>query len=204
MFCRSLFVLLYFFYWPLCSMSLFDIRILITPLTSSNSSCIRFIINDIPTKYRHTIHNYVIFCVFTFRVPCGGVRYYFRNNKTLCSVRLYPRLSVGGAWLICVICACLRIVVSNTYCVVFFLRLVYPMLPVSLDCQFLIAPSVFSNVYLSVSLDCQFLIAPSVFSNVYLSVSLDCQFLIAPSVFSNVSLTFVLASTLSDSLLKRF
>ena len=27
------------------------------------------------------------------------------------------------------------------------LRLVYPMLPVSLDCQFLIAPSVFSNVY---------------------------------------------------------
>ena len=30
-----------------------------------------------------------------------------------------------------------------------FLRLVYPMLPVSLDCPFLIAPSVFSNVYLS-------------------------------------------------------
>ena len=30
------------------------------------------------------------------------------------------------------------------YCV--FLRLVYPMLPVSLDCPFFIAPSVFSNV----------------------------------------------------------
>jgi len=30
-----------------------------------------------------------------------------------------------------------------------FLRLVYPMLPVSLDCLFLIAPSVFSNVYLA-------------------------------------------------------
>jgi hypothetical protein len=28
------------------------------------------------------------------------------------------------------------------------LRLVYPILPVSLDCSFLIAPSVFSNVYL--------------------------------------------------------
>jgi hypothetical protein len=47
-------------------------------------------------------------------------------------------------------------VVSNTYCVVLcfcsvFLLLVYPMLPVSLDCPFLIAPSVFSscNVYLS-------------------------------------------------------
>jgi len=37
-----------------------------------------------------------------------------------------------------------------TYCVVFcfvFLRLVCPMLPVSLDCLLLIAPSVFSNVY---------------------------------------------------------
>jgi hypothetical protein len=49
------------------------------------------------------------------------------------------------------------------------------MLPVSLDCPFLIALSVFSNVYLScvpyvaVSLDCPFLIALSVFSNVYLS-----------------------------------
>ena len=29
-----------------------------------------------------------------------------------------------------------------------FLRHVYPMLPVFLDCPFLIAPSVFSNVYL--------------------------------------------------------
>ena len=28
-----------------------------------------------------------------------------------------------------------------------FLCLVYPMLPVALDCPFLIAPSVFSNVY---------------------------------------------------------
>jgi hypothetical protein len=47
----------------------------------------------------------------------------------------------------------LYIVVSNTYCVVFcFVCLhlvVYPMLPVSLDCPFLIAPLVFSNVYLN-------------------------------------------------------
>jgi len=46
------------------------------------------------------------------------------------------------------------------------------MLPVSVDCPFLIAPSVFSNVkgqtMLPVSVDCPFLIAPSVFSNVYL------------------------------------
>jgi hypothetical protein len=32
MFCRSLFVLLYFFFWPLYCMFFFDIRILITPL----------------------------------------------------------------------------------------------------------------------------------------------------------------------------
>ena len=41
-----------------------------------------------------------------------------------------------------------------------FLRLVYPMLPVSLDCPFWIAPSVFYNVYLSCvlcTLCCQFL-----------------------------------------------
>ena len=61
----------------------------------------------------------------------------------------------------------------------------YPALPVSLDCPFLIAPSVSLTfifvlclVYpaLPVSLDCPFLIAPSVFSNVYFPVflCLDC------------------------------
>jgi hypothetical protein len=35
MFCRSLFVVLYFLYWPLCCLFFFDIR---TPLVSSNSS----------------------------------------------------------------------------------------------------------------------------------------------------------------------
>ena len=51
-----------------------------------------------------------------------------------------------GSCLIYVICVCLHKVMPNTYCVVFvfiFLRLVYPMFPVSLDCPFLIAPSVF-------------------------------------------------------------
>ena len=38
MFYSSLFVLLYFFFWPLCCLSFFDIRILITPFVSSNSS----------------------------------------------------------------------------------------------------------------------------------------------------------------------
>ena len=48
-----------------------------------------------------------------------------------------------------VICACLCKVVSNTYCVVFlFCLFSYLTLSVFLDCTFLIAPSVFSNVYL--------------------------------------------------------
>ena len=34
MFCRLLFVLFYFFFWPLCCLFFFDIRILITPLVS--------------------------------------------------------------------------------------------------------------------------------------------------------------------------
>jgi hypothetical protein len=52
----------------------------------------------------------------------------------------------------------LATVVYSTYCVVFFalvvfvLCLVYPMFPVSLECPFLIAPSVFSNVYLKLDL----------------------------------------------------
>ena len=89
-----------------------------------------------------------------------------------------------------------------------FLRLVYPMLSISLDCPFLIAPSVFSNVYLSVSLDCPFgcltficqflwivqFWLPLRLSNVYLSVSLDCAFLIAPLVFSNVYLSCILCT----------
>jgi hypothetical protein len=88
---------------------------------------------------------------------------------------------------------------------------VYPMLPVSLYCPFLIVPSVFSNVYLSCvlcTLCCQFLwivhfwlplrysltfICPC-FVYPMLPVSLYCPFLIAPSVFSNVYLSCVLCT----------
>jgi hypothetical protein len=56
----------------------------------------------------------------------------------------------------------------------FVLGLVYPMLPVSLDCPSLIAPSVFSNVYL-------FCLPSSwVLCTQVLPVFLNCPFLIAP------------------------
>ena len=96
----------------------------------------------------------------------------------------------------------------------YVLCLVYPMLPVSLDCSFLIAPSVFSNVYLLPTV-CLVSCVPNVtsiwivhswlplrFSLTFINylecvlclvypmlpVSLDCPFLISSSVFSNVYL----------------
>jgi len=68
-----------------------------------------------------------------------------------CSVRLCLQVFVGThLCLIYVICICLRVVVSNTYCVVFLLCFsssCVPYIASSLDCPFLIAPSVFSDVY---------------------------------------------------------
>jgi hypothetical protein len=60
-----------------------------------------------------------------------------------------------GSCPIYVICICFRILVFNTYWFVFLfccLCLVYLMLPVSLDCTFVIASSLFSNLYLSLNL----------------------------------------------------
>jgi hypothetical protein len=47
-----LFVLLFFFFWPLCCLSFFDLRIQITPLVSSNSSTL-WIISNFQTKVRN-------------------------------------------------------------------------------------------------------------------------------------------------------
>jgi hypothetical protein len=103
-------------------------------------------------------------------------------------------------------------VFSNVYC----LRLVCPMLPVSLDFHFWLPLrySLTFIVFVLCVLCCQFLwivhfvILPSVFSNVYclrhvylvLPVSLDCPFFIAPSVFSNVYCLRLVYPMLPDSL----
>jgi hypothetical protein len=51
----------------------------------------------------------------------------------------------------CLVCGFVHVLLCcGVLCFRFvFLRLVYPMFPVSLDCPFLIAPSIFSNVYLN-------------------------------------------------------
>ena len=71
--------------------------------------------------------------------------------------------------LIYVICVSLRIVGPNIYCVVFFILFfvfpfcfVYPMLPVSLDFSFLIAHSVFSNVYLQLESQYRYSLSKSI------------------------------------------
>ena len=55
-----------------------------------------------------------------------------------------------GSCLIYVSCLFAHSGVQHIFCFI-CLRLVYPVLPVSLDCPFSIAPSVFSNVYLRLS-----------------------------------------------------
>ena len=79
-----------------------------------------------------------ILCVFMLRFPNKNhVRFIFTFSCLQeCSCLIY------------IICVCLRIVVSNTYCVVFLFCLSSSMWPVSLDFSCFIAPSVFFNVYL--------------------------------------------------------
>ena len=88
---------------------------------------------------------FLIVVLITFRVPCCDVCYDFRI-KTRCSVRLYLQFVGVGMFLFTLF--------------VFACAWWYLKLPVSLYCAFLIAPSVFSNIYLSCvlcTLCCQFL-----------------------------------------------
>ena len=53
MFCRSLFVLLAFFFWPLCCL-FFDLRILINPLVSSNRK-VKKSVRNMTVRYKSDI-----------------------------------------------------------------------------------------------------------------------------------------------------
>ena len=90
----------------------------------------------------------LVFCVFllcfiTFSVPCCDVR-----DNICIKWCLYFQLFVGGVLSYLSYFFCLRIMVSKTYRAVIFvlfyfvLCLVYIVLPIFLDCPFLIAPSV--------------------------------------------------------------
>ena len=92
----------------------------------------------------------VLFCVFTFWVPCCDVYYDFFLKW--CSVRFYLQLFIAGLMsYLHYLCLFVHSGVKHILrCI--FLRLAHTMLPVSLDCPFLIAPSVFSNFYFIIML----------------------------------------------------
>ena len=70
------------------------------------------------------------------------VDFYYSNYTLRCYCIIYPDHNCFISFLQ---------LISYTCCVVYFvLCLVYPMLLVSLDCPFLIVPSVFSSVYLHI------------------------------------------------------
>jgi hypothetical protein len=68
MFCRSLFVLLYFFFWPLCCLFFFDIRILITPLISWNSS-FSLICSNIPAAPAFGVYLCIYISLRLYDIP---------------------------------------------------------------------------------------------------------------------------------------
>jgi hypothetical protein len=99
--------------------------------------------NDFNIEWKYSL--LILLCVFTFWVPNCDVRYDF-SIKTM-----FGSLIGGLMFYLRFLCLFAYSGAQHILCCVFalfFLRVVCPILPVSLDCQFLIAPSVFSNVCL--------------------------------------------------------
>ena len=105
----------------------------------------------------------VLLCVFTFWIPCCDVRYDFRIKTMFDSpfplvvcrrshvyLRYLCLLAYSGVQhILCCVFVLFFVILCSLCCqfLCVFRHLVYPMLPVSLDCPFLIVPSVFSIVY---------------------------------------------------------
>ena len=94
----------------------------------------------------------VLWCVFTLWVPCCDVGHKF-HIKTIIGSSLPPAIC-KAACLVFFIYAWLRIMMPDTFCVVFlfcFVRLVYLMLSVSLGCTFVVLSLryslTFTNIY---------------------------------------------------------
>ena len=87
---------------------------------------------------------------FAFLVLCCDVRYSFRI-KTMFGSSL-PPVVCRCAHVLFTLCLFAHSGVQHILCCVLclvFLHLVYHILPVSLDCPFLIAPSIFCTIYLN-------------------------------------------------------
>jgi hypothetical protein len=68
MLCRSLFVLLYFFFWPLCCLFFFSLWILITSLVSSNFYCNYIFFNSgiVAILLHAFVNNSILFFILLF------------------------------------------------------------------------------------------------------------------------------------------
>jgi hypothetical protein len=99
----------------------------------------------------------VWFAVSYYMSLCSEFRVMTSVTQEWCSVRVYLQLFVGGlmSYLRYLCLFAHSGVQSIMSCVFLCLCPVYPMLPVSLDCSFLIVPSLFYNVYLCVILTCR-------------------------------------------------
>ena len=83
---------LYFFFWALCCLFFFDIRILITPLVSSNSSSITLVIKKIKYAYYFRDRRTSIFCPSLYRF--GIFKRYFDSSLMLSSTYFSILISV--------------------------------------------------------------------------------------------------------------
>ena len=103
----------------------------------------------------HFFHFFCVapLCVFTIWVPCCDVRYDFRR-KTMFGSSL-PPIVCSSAHVLFTLFVFAYVQWCPTHIVLWcwfvLIRFVRPMLPISLDCPFLIVPSVSFNVYLKMS-----------------------------------------------------
>jgi len=103
-----------------------------------NINTVTFLIyNLITSSFQRVLYKHIIVLSFyvSLRSEFSIVMSVTISAYKRCSVRLHLQLYIWG--LIYVICVCLRIVVSNTYCVVFLLCLSSSCVLCTLFCQFL-------------------------------------------------------------------
>ena len=111
MFCRSLFVLLYFFFWPLCCLFFFDIRLLITRLVSSNSSHkIFLILNNLITVTSIEMYFMSGICAFV-----ANLIKKYKKWKVVASGFYWVRVAHLFSFLYCAVCfpPCLSLFLSG-------------------------------------------------------------------------------------------
>jgi hypothetical protein len=102
----SLFVLLYFFFWPLRCLFFFDIQILITHLVSSNSSCLNlrifsfsriFVILNLLLKYEKCWHS----IMYWHSSPIVIFSHFVHTGILLArSILFHQPDSIGNWWLV--------------------------------------------------------------------------------------------------------